>query len=159
MNEIDPAKYPTLAKYKLRSRCSLDSLFAFQCEELQEKLDRNGIIHFTASEFFNSCRNPNNIVESTVYDSVLSSAYLTLSKLDKIRYAFGRAIHINSGYRNPITNRLVKGVPNSLHMRGLAVDIRPATPYLIRDLWRICKQFGYFSEMILHENYIHLGIK
>lgn len=159
MTNYYPEKYPTLAKYKYQSQCNKDSLFAFQCEELQHRLDAVPVVHFKATEFFKSLRNPNNVVEATRYAGVLSSAVLLLSKLDKIRSQFGRQIIINSGYRNSTTNRMVKGSPTSLHMRGLAVDIRPATPYLLRKLWTLCKSSGYFSEMILHDNYIHLGIK
>ncbi|MDE6629641.1 MAG: hypothetical protein K2K36_09775 [Muribaculaceae bacterium] len=159
MSNYDPKKFPTLAKYKYRSQCANDSLFAFQCEELQERLDRLPVTFFTAAEFFRSQRNPNNVIPASQYDSVISSAVLTLTKLDKIRFFFGHGIIINSGNRNPTTNRMVKGVPTSLHQYGLAVDIRPSTPYMLRKLWRYIEVSEYFSEMILHDNYIHLGIK
>ena len=46
-----------------------------------------------------------------------------LSKLDMIREAYGKPIHINSGYRTEAHNEKVGGVSSSSHLKGLAVDI------------------------------------
>lgn len=43
--------------------------------------------------------------------------------LQPIRDKYGKPIYITSGYRSPILNRLVKGVPTSHHVSGNAVDI------------------------------------
>jgi uncharacterized protein YcbK (DUF882 family) len=43
--------------------------------------------------------------------------------LQPIRDKYGKSIFINSGYRNPIVNRLVNGSSTSQHMRGEAADI------------------------------------
>lgn len=43
--------------------------------------------------------------------------------LQPIRDKWGDSIFVNSGFRNPIVNRLVKGSSTSQHMKGEAADI------------------------------------
>ena len=43
--------------------------------------------------------------------------------LQPIRDKFGKSIYVNSGYRNPKVNRLVKGSASSQHLTGEAADI------------------------------------
>lgn len=43
--------------------------------------------------------------------------------LQPIRDKYGKAIYVTSGYRSPILNRKVKGVPTSAHITGDAADI------------------------------------
>lgn len=46
--------------------------------------------------------------------------------LQQIRTRLGRAIVLTSGYRNPVVNAAVGGVPTSAHALGFAADIRVA---------------------------------
>ena len=48
---------------------------------------------------------------------------LCVNVLQPLRDYIGKSIHVNSGYRNPIVNSLVKGSTNSAHMLGTAADI------------------------------------
>jgi len=43
--------------------------------------------------------------------------------LDAIREKLGKPIYINSGYRCPVHNKFVGGVPNSQHVEGTAADL------------------------------------
>ena len=43
--------------------------------------------------------------------------------LDPLREAWGKPITVNSGYRSPALNRLVRGVSTSQHLTGEAADI------------------------------------
>lgn len=43
--------------------------------------------------------------------------------LQPIRDKWGDSIFVNSGFRNPIVNRLVKGSTSSQHLKGEAADI------------------------------------
>ena len=43
--------------------------------------------------------------------------------LQPIRNKWNAPIYVNSGYRSPILNRKLKGVPTSYHISGNAVDI------------------------------------
>ena len=46
-----------------------------------------------------------------------------LHMLDAVRKEYGKHIKINSGYRTEARNKKIGGVPNSSHLKGLAVDI------------------------------------
>ena len=48
---------------------------------------------------------------------------LCVNVLQPLRDHIGRSITVNSGYRNPILNHLVKGANNSDHLFGYAADI------------------------------------
>lgn len=56
-------------------------------------------------------------------DVVLISPEL-VTILQKIRYHYGKAVHINSGYRTPTYNKKVGGATHSQHCYGMACDIR-----------------------------------
>lgn len=43
--------------------------------------------------------------------------------LDPLREAYGKPIYVNSGYRCPELNKIVKGASNSFHLKGCACDI------------------------------------
>lgn len=44
--------------------------------------------------------------------------------LDPLRQRYGRPIYVNSGYRTRELNALVSTAPNSMHLYGIAADIR-----------------------------------
>lgn len=46
-----------------------------------------------------------------------------VSRLDRLRDAWGRPLVIHSAYRDPRYNKLVGGAPGSYHMQGRAFDI------------------------------------
>ena len=55
---------------------------------------------------------------------ITSNIIKIAKELDKIRSQFGnRPIAVNSWYRDPISNREVRGVRNSQHLLGWAADI------------------------------------
>ena len=47
-----------------------------------------------------------------------------LKKLDRLREILGAPMILNSAYRSPSHNKAVGGAKNSLHMRGIAFDVR-----------------------------------
>lgn len=55
-------------------------------------------------------------------DPVFISSEL-VEVLQDVRNYFGRAVNINSAYRNPTHNKKVGGVINSYHLYGMAADI------------------------------------
>ena len=49
---------------------------------------------------------------------------LTVRCLEPTRQRFNLPLRVTSGYRCPLLNKLVGGVPNSQHMEGFAADIQ-----------------------------------
>ena len=81
--------------------------------------------------------------------------------LDPLREAYGRPVHVNSGYRCPRLNRLVGGSPNSQHMRGEAADISPVigNEADLPELARILIDNGKFDQLIVYPTFIHVSWK
>lgn len=77
--------------------------------------------YFTVGEVCNYDRRriPNS---TTIQNDILRLAV----ELDKVRVAWGSGILVNSWYRPPAINSEVGGAPNSQHIYGRAVDIRPS---------------------------------
>jgi len=57
-------------------------------------------------------------------DRIISNILSMAARLDEVRLQYGR-IAITSWFRDAETNRRVSGAPNSWHLQGLAVDMRP----------------------------------
>lgn len=77
-----------------------------------------------------------------------------LAKLNEMRELYDKPIHITSGYRSPMQNRKIGGHPNSLHMRGLAVDIPVTDPYERWDLVSAAMTVGFGVEVC--DRHIHV---
>lgn len=72
---------------------------------------------------------------------------LTENVLDPLRRAWGRPIHVNSGYRCAAVNRAVGGVPTSMHLSGHAADITTGNPTDNRRLYQLAQDLDlpYFE--------------
>ena len=86
--------------------------------------------------------------------------------LDPVRERYGKPIRVNSGYRCPIHNRTVGGVPGSQHVKGEAADIVPAglqlTAYGLKELARlveVIKENGKFDQLIIYPTFVHVSWK
>lgn len=83
--------------------------------------------HFTLGEFIVS-----STAERLGNDNMPTAEHLenlerTAAGMEKVRSILGDcAIVITSGYRNPVVNKAVGGVPNSAHALGHAADFRAA---------------------------------
>ena len=91
---------------------------------------------------------------------------LCVNVLQPIRNLWGKPIYINSGYRNPILNRLVGGSTTSAHMTGCAADITVGNKEDNKKLFETIKflhQEGdiEFDQLISEKDcqWIHIGIK
>ena len=80
---------------------------------------------------------------------------LVLEVLQPLRDAWGKPLHVNSGYRCPELNALVGGVPTSQHVKGEAADIATDTP---AELARLAMKLGLpFDQMILYPTFVHFS--
>ena len=80
-----------------------------------------------------------------------------LEKLQALRSALGRPVIINSGYRNPEHNKRVGGSPTSLHMQGMAADIR--VPGMSpQELAKAAREVG-FRGIGNYTTFLHVDIR
>ena len=80
--------------------------------------------------------------------------------LDPIREAWGSPITVNSGYRCPVLNKAVGGVPTSQHQKGEAADITVGSPELNRQLFDLIAKSDFdFDQLIDESNYswVHIS--
>jgi zinc D-Ala-D-Ala carboxypeptidase len=68
--------------------------------------------------------------------------------LEPSRIALGDSIHITSGYRSRELNRIVGGVRNSKHLRGLAADIHIKSEEYGRRLFDILKMNTHVDQLL-----------
>ena len=80
--------------------------------------------------------------------------------LDPIREAWDSPITVNSGYRCPVLNKAVGGVPTSQHQKGEAADITVGSPELNRQLFDLIAKGDFdFDQLIDESNYswVHIS--
>ncbi len=89
-----------------------------------------------------------------VKDSVPYYEYRNTKKvLEPLRNYYGKAIHINSGYRCRALNELVHGVPHSQHLTGEAADLYLPSVDTGRDWQRWIQQHcPHYDQVILERN-------
>ena len=79
--------------------------------------------------------------------------------MQKIRSHFGKAVTINSAYRNPSYNKKIGGVSNSQHTKGTAVDIcinSIAPAEIARYAEYIMSNKGGIG---LYSNFVHIDVR
>ena len=96
-----------------------------------------------------------NVIKTTeIRDSVKA---LVLNVLQPLRDAWGKPLHINSGYRCPALNEAVGGVPTSAHLYGQASDVACDNPY---ELASLAKELDLpYDQMILYPTFVHFSHK
>lgn len=92
--------------------------------DLNQKLSNN----FTLGEFIASDTARKKGIDNTpTLADICHMKELCINLLQPIRDAWGKPIKVTSGYRCYKLNKAVGGSPTSVHMRGWAVDIKPAS--------------------------------
>jgi zinc D-Ala-D-Ala carboxypeptidase len=83
---------------------------------------------------------------------------VALDRLQKLRDALGIPINLTSAYRSPEHNARVGGAKKSLHMKGLAFDVRMDNhdPYVFEMAAKEAgfRGIGYYP----HKNFIHIDL-
>lgn len=103
--------------------------------------------YFTLSEF--DC--------PTLKGSGINMDATLLQMLDELRFRYGKPIRITSGYRTKEHNEAVGGVPDSSHLRGLAVDIAATSSRERHNLLRLAIEVG-FNRIGIAKTFIHVDI-
>lgn len=70
--------------------------------------------------------------------------------LDPLREMFGKPILVNSGYRVPELNSLVRGSASSMHKVGMAVDITAINPIENMHLFNMIQSNFEFDQVIIY---------
>lgn len=86
--------------------------------------------------------------------------------LDPLREAYGKPIIVTSGYRSPILNKMVGGVPTSQHTKGEAADIVPKNRKDMKRLWELAQELPDYDQLINEKpdkngvpSWIHISFK
>lgn len=119
--------------------------------------------HFFISELFVNCSKDeiSKCVRLHCFDNLLC----ILDFLDSFREFIETPIVITSSFRDEAHNALVGGVPNSQHCLGEAIDFyAPKMPimtlwYLLQDFIKTCPFGNLLGQIILYDNFIHIGIR
>lgn len=85
---------------------------------------------------------------------------LTRRVLDPLRLAWGKPLHVNSGYRCPQLNTLVGGVPGSQHTLGQAADITAGSPEANERLWQLLRSLRLPVDQAIcehHYSWLHIS--
>lgn len=115
-------------------------------------IDRNKKIseHFHAGEFMCKC---GKYCTETKLDSELTD------RLERLRAALGKAIHVNSGFRCPTHNKNVGGAPGSNHMKGMAADIH-ADGINPLELARCAEAMGFLGVILYPaKRFVHVDTR
>ncbi len=109
--------------------------------------------HFTFQEFERSDTATRFAIDNTLPDKVKGNvAALVDNVLDPLRQAWGKPIHVNSGYRCPALNKAVGGVAGSQHMRGEAADITAGNSVDNRRLFQLVQDLGLPFDQLIDEH-------
>ena len=109
---------------------------------------------FTASDTAKKHGIANTITDWEVRDNIIA---LVENVLQPLRDEYGKAIHINSGYRCKELNKLVGGVETSQHAKGQAADCGVDDPL---KLARLLLDLGLeFDQAIVYPTFLHLSFK
>lgn len=116
-------------------------------------------IHFSLLELINTSTTTlaNNV---PTWDSLLNLISLCKYILDPLRDAFGKPIHVNSGYRSNFVNEAVGGVSNSQHKFGYAADISVSNRDSISELFALIQEMKLpFDQVIYYRKagFIHIS--
>ena len=118
--------------------------------------------YFTVSELCRSdVARKNGIINTPGIKEMHNLEKITIPQMNIIREFLGVPIVVNSGFRCQELNRKVKGVYNSKHLEGLALDGTPIGISVI-EAWEKLKNSKYASlldQCILYKkkNFIHFG--
>ena len=101
--------------------------------------------NFTDTEF--KCPHCNTIVYN----------FILVDRLQILRELLGEPIIVTSGYRCKIYNKSIGGYEESLHMEGLAADIK-CRPETLPHLKELAKKVFYNMGVGIYPNHVHVDI-
>jgi len=128
--------------------------------DFQRLLDQHGVRYFNADEvFFRGARDAK-LQLNTDPPRALWPSLLAVTKVaDEARHRLGKAVKINSAYRNAAYNRAIGGASASIHMRGGALDLS-GSPVTLRRILREMRDEGLFRGGIgRYPTFTHVDVR
>lgn len=117
--------------------------------------------YFTVSELIRSDTAQQKGIDNTPPPAIkVKLTSLINNLLDPIREAWEDPITVNSGYRCPVLNKAVGGVPTSQHQKGEAADLTVGSPELNQQLFDLIAKGDFdFDQLIDESNYgwVHIS--
>lgn len=117
--------------------------------------------YFTIEELTRSTTAQLRDIDNTPSQQVIENlTALVDNVLDPLRAAWGKPIHVNSGYRCPALNKAVGGVPASQHMKGEAADITAGNRTSNRKLYSLLRNLDLPVDQAINEHdfqWIHIS--
>lgn len=115
--------------------------------------------YFTFNEFERSDTAYRHAIDNSIPDAAKAGiAELVDKVLDPLREAWGKPITVTSGYRCPLLNKAVGGVPTSQHVRGEAADITTGNEVDNARLFHMIIDMGLpFDQLIFEKGDIRTG--
>lgn len=100
--------------------------------------------YFTVSELTHSDKARELHIDNTPFSYAVIDNLTNLAEnlLDPIREAWGKPLHVNSGYRCLALNKAVGGKPTSQHLKGEAADITAGSKADNKKLFEMIKASG-----------------
>lgn len=122
--------------------------------------------YFELDEFVKSSTAEKNGIDNTpTFEIVDHLSELVESILDPLRAAYGKPIHVSSGYRSPALNNAIKGAsPTSVHPLGYAADLKAANQEEFKTFVKdwLVKTRTRFDQCILeksgNDEWVHIGL-
>lgn len=115
--------------------------------------------NFSWEEFQRSSKAEELGIDNSIPDESIAAQVrsLVVTVLQPLRSAFGKPLHINSGYRCPALNKALKGAKNSHHTKGQAADIASDNPHELAKF--VLQKKLPFDQMILYSTFVHISHK
>lgn len=118
-------------------------------------------IYFTIKEMTNSQTAELQHIDNTPTEGIIENLKKVMYILDMVRVYIGKPIFINSGYRCKKLNKMVGGVQESMHTKGLAADFRTKEKEDISIMYEFLKENQKefkIIELINYATFIHVGV-
>lgn len=118
-------------------------------------------IYFTIKEMTKSQTAELYHIDNTPTKEVIENLKKVMYILDMVRVHMGKPIFVNSGYRCKKLNEIVGGAPKSMHIKGLAADIRTKEKEDLNTMTKFLKENQKefkIIELIKYNTFIHIGV-
>ncbi len=128
--------------------------------DFQKLLDDAGVRYFTADEvFFRGARDAKLQLNTDPPRSLWPSLLAVTKVADEARHRLGKAVKINSAYRNAAYNRAIGGASASIHMRGGALDLSGSPATLHKILTQMRREGLFRGGIGKYRTFVHVDVR